>query len=135
MVDEVSALLVYKQEEPLGALAPELKQQFIKTCRAETCQEAARLLDRVDPPRLIFTDTTLPDGNWRDMLGIAERAREAVNVVVVARFLDVELYLETMERGACDFIVPPFLAPDLAHVVVCAMEGAASRRGGRVHAA
>jgi len=135
MQEIVSALLVYGQEEPLGALDLILRQQLVKTCRAETCQEAACPLDRADPPHLVFTDATLPDGTWQDILGIAAKAREAVNVVVVARFMDFQLYFETMEAGVCDFIIPPFRAPDLAHVVVCAMEGVVNRRGGHAHAA
>ncbi len=135
MQEKVSALLVYGQDEPLGALDLELRHQFIKTCRAETCQEAAHLLDRADPPHLVFTDTTLPDGTWEDVLNIATRTGEPLNVIVVARFADIKLDCEAMQMGASDFIVPPFFAPDLTHVVACAMEEVASRPGCNAHAA
>lgn len=135
MQEAVSVLLLSDPEEPFDTLDLELSRQFITTCRAKTCQEAANLLDCVDPPHLVFTDATLPDGTWQDVLGIVAKAREAVNVVVVARFLDVQLYFETMEKGVCDFIIPPFLSRDLTQVVACAMEGVVSRRGGHAHAA
>jgi FixJ family two-component response regulator len=53
-----------------------------------------------------------------------------VNVIVVARFLDIQLYFETMEQGACDFVMPPFRAPEIHHVVVCALEEVQGRWSG-----
>jgi DNA-binding NtrC family response regulator len=135
MYEQCSALLVYAKDEPLGALNLTLRQQSITTCRARTCREAARLLAGPDPPHLVFTDNRLPDGTWEDVLGIAAGASEPVNVIVVGRFLDIQLYFETMERGASDFVIPPFHAPDIDHVVACALEGAKGRRASQANAA
>jgi FixJ family two-component response regulator len=38
-------------------------------------------------------------------------------VVVVSRLVDLDLYLDVLESGASDFIVPPFQASDVAYVV------------------
>ena len=132
MKEDISALLVHDQAEPLSTLGLALERQSVKTCHARTCQEALHLLDGVDPPHLVFTDTTLPDGNWDDVLSLAAKAAEAVNVIVVARIADMRVYIDTIERGACDFITPPFVASDLAHVVRCAMEKVRGRRRGHV---
>jgi hypothetical protein len=35
-----------------------------------------------------------------------------------------------MEQGACDFVMPPFRAPDIHHVVVCALEEVQGRWSG-----
>jgi FixJ family two-component response regulator len=56
-----------------------------------------------------------------------------VNVVVVAPFVDIGFYLQVIERGAFDFIVPPLSDPELLHVVRIAAENAINRR--RKHAA
>jgi DNA-binding NtrC family response regulator len=128
MKEEISALLIHDEPEPLDALDLELASQSVKTRRARTCQEAVHVLAGADPPHLIFTDTTLPDGSWDDVLSLAAKAAEPISVIVVARFVDIKVYIDTLERGACDFITPPFMAPDLAHVVRCAVENV---RGGR----
>jgi len=76
----------------------------------------------------VFTDTELPDGTWANILAVAERAARAVNVVVVAPVVDTRFYVETIQAGAFDFIVPPLNAADLAHVVRCAGDNVLSRR-------
>jgi len=83
---------------------------------------------RVEPRPLVFTDTELRDGTWTDILAVAERAACPVNVVVVARVVDTRFYVEAMEAGVFDFIVPPFNATDLAHVVRCAADNVLARR-------
>ncbi len=135
MKEEISALLVHDEPEPLGTLDLALERQSVKTRRARTCQEAVRLLDGVDPPHLVFTETTLPDGTWDDVLSLAAKASQAVNVIVVARVADMRVYIDTIQRGAYDFITPPFVASDLTHVVRCAVENVRGRRRGQVRAA
>ena len=50
-------------------------------------------------------------------LPFARRMPSPVPVVVVSRYVDVDLYLDALEKGAWDYIVPPFRAADLAYVV------------------
>ena len=47
---------------------------------------------------------------------------------MVSRLVDVSLYVDTMEGGAFDFIVPPLSANELAHVVKCAVENVLNLR-------
>ena len=47
---------------------------------------------------------------------------------MVSRLVDVSLYVDTMEGGAFDFIVPPLSASELAHVVKCAVENVLNLR-------
>jgi len=69
------------------------------------------------------------------VLSLAAKASEAVNVIVVARVADMRVYIDTIQRGAYDFITPPFVASDLTHVVRCAVENVRGRRHGQVRAA
>ncbi len=119
----------------MGAVEKGLEGQRVKVCHTRNCREASRLLQDSDPPHLVFTDTTLPDGTWTDVLGLAAKAPVPVNVIVVARFVDMRLYVNVMWRGAFDFLAPPFVPSDLAHVVRCAVENAVSQRHGQAHAA
>jgi DNA-binding NtrC family response regulator len=135
MREAASALFVHYESEPFGALEKALEGQSVRVCHASNCREASRLLQDPDPPQLVFTDTTLPDGTWADVAGLAAKAPSAVNVIVVARWVDMRLYVEVIENGAFDFLAPPFVPLDLAHVVRCAVENAVGRRHGQADAA
>lgn len=135
MEQTILALLVHEQPEPVGMLQPALESQSIKICRARDCQEASQALSQAGPPHLVFTDTVLPDGTWLDVLNLAANARQPVNVIVVARLADVKFYIEVIDRGAFDFITPPFAPYDLSHVVRCAADNVLSRRHVQGHAA
>lgn len=113
----VSALLVHGDNAPLAGLGLMLEGQGIRVTRVRTCNEALEALARANRPSLAFTATDLPDGSWYDVQRIAEETGSAVQVIVVARFVDVQLYLRVIESHAFDLIVPPFHAPDVAHLV------------------
>ena len=101
---------------------------LVKVSDARTCEEAARCLERPDPPHLVFTDTAMPDGSWRDVLRLAAKAPRPVNVIVASRAPDVRLYMEAMDEGAFDFLTASSLVPEVAHVLRSAAENALSRR-------
>lgn len=127
MPDRVRALLVYDQESPLAELTPFLHGEGIETTQARNCAETDTALNCLQPPGLIFTDTALTDCTWAEVEALAQRARPPVPVVVVSRLMDVPLYLNVLESGAADFIIPPFRHADLAHVVKGALLGGARR--------
>jgi DNA-binding NtrC family response regulator len=120
---KISALLVHDREEPFEALRLVLENQGIKTYRARNRADLSRLLSQPNPPLLVFTDTDLPDATWEEVLAMAAGAGGPLRVIVVSRVVNLRLYLKVLESGAFDFIVPPFLASDLAHIVRCATWG------------
>ena len=128
MRKEIVALLVHNQSQHMQALAATLQYQGVRVHQARTLQAAAHELKQANPPHLVFCDTALPDCDWADIVLLARRASQPVNVIVVARITDAKLYVETLEGGAFDFIVPPFPSLDLAHVVRCAAENVRARR-------
>ena len=77
---------------------------------------------------MIFTETSLSDGSWSDVVRLAEKAAAPVNVIVVALTPNVKQYLDIMDGGAFDFVVPPFEPEELAFVVRSAELDAGSRR-------
>src|SRR5208282_4807918 len=133
MKENIRALLVQVRHDPLDALRLVLEEQSIGILTAKNCGEAALALWSDSPPHLVFTEIQLVDGNWADVLGLAAKASAPVNVIVVSPFVDIGFYVQTIERGAFDFIVPPLSDPELLHVVRIAAENALSRR--RKHAA
>jgi FixJ family two-component response regulator len=111
----------------MRALRFGLEVQSVKGQHVKSCQDLRRTLNEIRHPCVIFTDVVLPDGTWMDVLAISPNTRIPVNVVVVARLADTRLYVETIEKGAFDFVVPPFSDHDLNHVLRCAVDGVVRR--------
>lgn len=116
MKDPTSALLVYDHEYPLSDLRLLLDRLGFESLRARSCAEARRLLASPAPPHLAFTDTHLLDGGWAETVSFAARVRRPVPVIVVSRTVDLTLYLDALESGAAEFIVPPFRDADVSFV-------------------
>lgn len=128
MKETIKALLVQARPNPGDPLRMALEEQSLEIRIARNCGEAALALWSDSPPHLVFTDVQLADGHWGDILTLAAKASQPVNVIVVDSHVDVGVYLSAIERGAFDFIVPPFSAPELLHIVRTAAESAQSRR-------
>jgi DNA-binding NtrC family response regulator len=117
MAEQINALLVLTENETLQNLAQTLKCLSVKVIFARNCREAARLLRKEGGIDLVFAGTDLPDGDWADVLGLAQQSRSYAPVIVVSRMVDVGLYLDALGKGAFDFVTPPFMTSDLAHIV------------------
>jgi DNA-binding NtrC family response regulator len=117
MMENGSALLVHDYEYPLADLGAPLTRLGFRNLRARSCREARYFLGSARPPALVFTDTDLPDGGWTETVAFAGRARPPVPVIVVSRVVDIRLYLDAMEAGATEFMVPPFRESDVKYVV------------------
>jgi DNA-binding NtrC family response regulator len=107
-LENLSALLVYSQDGVAGLLQPALEKLGIRTERAQTQAEAELLLTRGLSPALIFTEAGLPDGSWANILTLAKKFPLHPRVIVVSKDVDMKLYLDALEKGASDFMIPPF---------------------------
>ena len=131
MTERITTLLVHHNSETLAMLKGALERQGMHVVHAESRAQAKRLLGGRNPAPLVFTDTQLPDGTWADILAVAEKAAQPVNVIVVARIVDTRFYVEAIQTGAFDFLAPPFVATDLAYVVRSALDNVVARRAAR----
>ena len=129
------ALLLAGPSKHFEELEGVLNRLGVKMVRVFRLAEAERFLARANTPWLIFTDTVLPDGDWTKALDLAARAPNTARVVVVSRFADDGLYLDTLERGVEDFIVAPFAPDDVTHVLRGAMLHESIRPRPQQHAA
>ena len=127
MMEPVPILLAHNGSSYMRALRFALEVQSVKLQHVNSCRDLRRALNELHQPCVVFTDIELPDGTWMDVLAITAKKPFHVNVVVVARLVDTQLYVETIEKGACDFVVPPFADSDLNHVVRCAVDGVIRR--------
>jgi len=126
--EAISTLVLHEAGESQDALKLALEGQSVGVCCLRSCQEALPLLTGPNPPHLVFTQPKLPDGVWADVMSLASKARKPVNVIIVGHLANVGLYLQTINGGAFDFIVPPLTGYELTHVVRCAIENVLSRR-------
>ena len=122
MTTKIPVLIIHPNDESFHWLEEALREQGIQTCHAEGAKQAQAIFDQPDPPQIVFTDTTMADCSWEDIVKLAGEARRPASVIVVSRLLDVGLYIKVLQSGAFDFIVPPISVSDLAYIVHCAID-------------
>jgi|GEM_PF-665677 FixJ family two-component response regulator len=120
-MNSITTLIVHDEERPFEELYRRLKELNVPSLQLRTFVETKYFLKRLRHPVLIFTDVALPDGTWADVLEAAKNATFPSPVIVVSRFVDLNLYLETLQKGAADFIVAPFTTNDLEFIIRSAM--------------
>jgi DNA-binding NtrC family response regulator len=76
----------------------------------------------------IVTDQRLPDGEGLEILNALAQSGSATAVVVVTAYGSVELAVETMRKGAFDFLTKPFSTDNLKAVVQRAAQHTFLRR-------
>ncbi|HKT12512.1 MAG TPA: hypothetical protein VJW77_11875 [Terriglobia bacterium] len=135
MKPQINALLVHHRNDRFYTLQLVLEALSIKVIRARSVQEAEKRLCGTPCPHLVLSDTVLPDGNWMDVLDVAAKAVEPVNVIIVSSLADTRLYLDTIDHGAYDFMTDSFTIPQIVHVLKCAIDNVGRRRGSRPRAA
>lgn len=127
MSDHLFVLLIHDPPRRFESLRQVLGDLSIETYSVRTCKEAADLIAQCRP-HIVFTQSSLPDGSWLTVQRLAEDSKVPLSVVVVAEFADTHDYVSVMERGAFDFIAPPFEHEPLRFVVRSAALDAQRRR-------
>jgi DNA-binding NtrC family response regulator len=117
MAEQICALLVHSKDQTFYDLTQTLKSLGIRVVHARNRREATLLLQKQGAIDLVFAGTNLQDGGWADVVALAQQSKSYLPVIVVSRMVDVGLYLDALGRGAFDFVTPPFLTSDLAHIV------------------
>jgi len=135
MKPQINALLVHHRNDRFYTLQLVLEALSIKVIRARSAKEAEKQLRETPCPHLVLSDTVLPDGNWMDVLDVAAKAVEPVNVIIVSSIADTRLYLDSMDHGAYDFMTDSFTIPQIVHILKCAIDNVGRRRHSHLHAA
>ena len=122
------AILLRRDDGFFGELRRVLDSLGLEAVRVSSCKELKSRLQDGGPFLTVFTEATLPDGGYRDVCRIASQPAKPLPVIVVSPFVDMDLYLDSIDNGASDFIVPPFLCTDIAHVLMAAISDGLPRR-------
>ncbi len=108
MLPGSTALIVSNDGPSNLALRKALNEAGLHVRLAGSCSEATEMLASSSAPALMFSDTLLPDGTWLDILDLAAEGEHEVPVIVIPRIVDFHLYLNALDEGAADFIIPNF---------------------------
>jgi DNA-binding NtrC family response regulator len=128
--EKLLAMLVSDGSDCFGELSWKLENYGMETWTVESRTEAADLM-RESHPELILTATTFPEGTWSEIVDMARKSSVPANVIVVGNRVDIELYVRAIEYGAYDFMLPPFEADQLSHVLRVATEDVRRSREAR----
>jgi len=102
-------------------LASNLKQENHRVLEVSGLADARRVLIE-ESFDAVITDQKMRDGEGLDVLAIARETDPALSVVFLTAFATVELAVESMRRGAFDFITKPFMPEVLRATAVRAVE-------------
>jgi two-component system, NtrC family, response regulator HydG len=102
-------------------LVSNLRQERHEIVEAASVGDARRALAEHGFDAVI-TDQKMGDGEGLDVLAAAHETDPALSVVFLTAFATVELAVESMRRGAFDFITKPFVHEVLIASAVRAME-------------
>lgn len=119
--ERLFAMLVSDGSAIFEELSWKLESYGIETWTVESRTEAADMM-RESHPELILTATIFPEGTWSEIVDMARKSSVPANVIVVGKRVDIELYVRAIEYGAFDFMLPPFEADQLSHVLRVATE-------------
>jgi two-component system, NtrC family, response regulator len=103
---DLSVLILTGAQETRSALSRIFAHHGWDVREGAAKADAAEWLTR-EPARLIVTDSKLPDGNWLDILALAQEVAPEIQVVVTDPHADEALWAEVLYRGAFDVIVQP----------------------------
>ncbi len=115
-------VLLVEDAAPLAAVyAQYLKNEPISLTIATTGRAAKERVAE-SPPHLVLLDLKLPDMDGLDILSWIQAERFPSSVVVVTAHGSVDVAVDVMRRGACDFLEKPFDANRLRTTVRNALE-------------
>ena len=101
-------LIVDDEPHMRRILASNLGHEGLEVVQAAGVNEAQRALSEIRFDAVI-TDQKMADGEGLDVLIAAHEIDAALSVVLLTAFASIELAVESMRRGAFDFITKPFV--------------------------
>src|ERR1051326_7703218 len=109
-------LIVDDEQHARRVLATNLTLDHHLVTECAGVQEARRTI-QVDSFDVVLTDQKMPDGEGLDVLSSVLEADPTVSVILITAFATVQLAVESMRRGAFDFITKPF-QPEVVRATV-----------------
>jgi DNA-binding NtrC family response regulator len=99
-----------------GADAAEILAQFASVTRVLTVPAALPTQER-EAYDAVFCDWDCADGTWRDVLSKLKELHLPIPLIVLSRCGCEKEWIEVLEEGAFDFLVPPYTSTQLLAVL------------------
>ena len=125
---ETQLLIVDDEESFRTIVAKELARVGYAVTTAATLAEAREALARATF-HLVLLDVRLPDGNGLELLADIKASLPATQVVILTAFGTVQEAIESIKRGAHDFLTKPCKLAELEAVLERALEVGHLERG------
>jgi hypothetical protein len=95
--------------------------RFIDTAQfrlltADTCRDAVRQL-WLNGARVVFCDSVLPDGTWKNVIGHISSLGNPPRFAVVSTLVGASLWSEVLDLGGTDVLARPLAARDVRRVM------------------
>jgi len=116
----VSVLLASPVEEDHSSLREILARSPWRLIETRTCQGALTLIKR-HGVTVVICEKTLPDGNWRTLLGATADMPQRPQIIVTSRLADHHLWVDVLELGGYDLLMTPFDPTEVSRVVSMAL--------------
>ncbi len=118
---KATILVVDDDRAMTGMLAEVLEAEGYSVLAANSGNDALALI-RQAPPELVVSDLRMSGMNGHQLQSEIKRLCPDVPVVIITAFGSIETAVESMKRGAFDFITKPFTNNELTMVVSRALE-------------
>jgi ActR/RegA family two-component response regulator len=110
-------VIVSSDSNHLSALTEILKRQGLEPIRTPTVVQYRDVLSR-HSVGLVFCDSTLSDGDYRDVINASRSLGSKVRIVVTSTQANWPEYLEAIRVGAFDVITAPCRPKDVECMVI-----------------
>jgi DNA-binding NtrC family response regulator len=104
-----------------GVLSRMLSSAPLDVDHARGLHDAAAMLRR-NRFSAILTESTLPDGCWKDVLALADPGPQPCAVIVTDRLADDLLWAEALNLGAYDVLAQPFDSGEVVRILLNACQ-------------
>src|ERR1051326_1808900 len=80
--------------------------------------QQARTKIRQNAYQVILTESSLPDGQWMDVLRLAAECVPEPEVIVTDPHADARFWAEALNLGAYDLLSQPFYEPEVRRILI-----------------
>ena len=126
MPDESRVLTICPQPEDRVRLHEILRRYRFRLDEAVTWRDGAERL-ALTRPHVVICDATLPDTDWKEVLGEAASLSNAPRVIVISRLADESLWAEVLNLGGYDVLPTPLVEDEVTRVVWLAWQTGTTR--------
>lgn len=118
----MSSILVVDDEESMrDLLVIILEKDGHQVATARNGEVAVKMIEECDYD-VVLTDINMPRSNGIDVLDAVNRIHAGTPVIMMTAFASAETAVETMKKGAYDYIAKPFKNEDLKLIIKNAAE-------------